>query len=68
MAKVVTAVHGVAPGLITDLLAVANGLLPEAGGIGEQRAFGRDSETPLSQSFLTSLTDNAAESNNELIR
>ena len=36
------------------------------GGIGEQRAYGRDSETPLSQSALTALTDEAAERNNEI--
>ncbi|GAB4038410.1 SDR family NAD(P)-dependent oxidoreductase [Spirosoma jeollabukense] len=65
-AKIATALHGIAPGLITDTLAFANGFLPDPGGIGEQRATGKDSETWLSDSVLAHLTDEAAKANNEI--
>ncbi|GAB3880869.1 SDR family NAD(P)-dependent oxidoreductase [Spirosoma agri] len=65
-AKIGSAIHGFAPGFITDTLGWANEFLPEPGGIGEQRTFGKDSETPLSESILTRLTDKAAVANNEM--
>ncbi len=64
-AKLGAALQGVAPNLISELMAVANETLPAPGGIGEQRAQGKDSESTLSQSVLTTLTDQAAERNNE---
>lgn len=64
-AKLGAALQGVAPNLISELMAVANETLPASGGIGEQRAQGKDSESTLSQSVLTTLTDQAAERNNE---
>lgn len=65
-AKLATALHGIAPGLITDTLGFANMLLPNPGGIGNQQKLGKDSETRLSDSMLTNLTNEAAEANNEM--
>ncbi len=67
-AKFGAALEGLAPNLISELTALVNKQLPAPGGIGEQRAYGRDSETPLSESFVTTLTDQAAKQNNELVR
>lgn len=65
-AKIATALHGLSPGLVTDTLALFNTLLPAPGGIGEQRTVGKASETRLSESILTRLTDEAAVENNEM--
>ncbi|WP_338869437.1 SDR family oxidoreductase [Spirosoma sp. SC4-14] len=65
-AKLATVIHGFVPGLITDAFAWANTFLPEPGGIGDQRTVGKASETALSESVLTRLTDEAAVKNNEL--
>jgi NAD(P)-dependent dehydrogenase (short-subunit alcohol dehydrogenase family) len=65
-AKCATLLHGLFPGLTSDLMAVTNRLLPGPGGIGTRRLKGEDSETALSRSFLTSLTRRAAERNNEI--
>ncbi|AUD07378.1 SDR family NAD(P)-dependent oxidoreductase [Spirosoma pollinicola] len=64
-AKVGAAIQGVAPNLMAETMAIVNNMLPDPGGIGEQRALGKDSETTLSESVLTTLTDQAAERNNE---
>jgi NAD(P)-dependent dehydrogenase (short-subunit alcohol dehydrogenase family) len=54
------------PEATADLLAVVNRLLPAPGGIGRKRAKGRDSESALAPSVLTTLTEWAAQRNNEL--
>lgn len=64
-AKVGAALQGLAPNLIAETMALVNELLPGPGGIGQQRAAGKDSETKRSASVLTTLTDQAAERNNE---
>ncbi|GAB3907663.1 SDR family oxidoreductase [Larkinella knui] len=64
-AKVAAAVHGFAPGLTAEVLSVINTLLPGPGGIGEQRALGKDSETSATRSVFTTWTDDAAEANNQ---
>jgi short-subunit dehydrogenase len=64
-AKVGVALQGLAPNLIAETMAIVNGMLPAPGGIGEQKATGKESETALSESVLTTLTDQAAERNNE---
>ena len=66
-AKFGAALQGIAPDLVSETMALVNAQLPAPGGIGEQRAYGRDSETVLSESFLTELTQEAAKENNELI-
>ncbi|MBD3884054.1 SDR family NAD(P)-dependent oxidoreductase [Phormidium tenue FACHB-886] len=53
------------PGLTTKLLSVTTWLLPKPGGIGKERAFGRDSHSIWSPSWLTYLSDRAARRNNE---
>ncbi|HEY9696268.1 MAG TPA: SDR family NAD(P)-dependent oxidoreductase [Trichocoleus sp.] len=53
------------PELSTNLFGLANRLLPNPGGIGEARAFGKDSHSAWSPSLLTYLSDRAAERNNE---
>ncbi|MBW4429258.1 MAG: SDR family NAD(P)-dependent oxidoreductase [Nostoc desertorum CM1-VF14] len=54
------------PGLSTNLFSLVNQLLPEPGGIGKERAFGKDSHSAWSPSWLTYLSDRAARRNNEL--
>ncbi|WP_345265149.1 SDR family NAD(P)-dependent oxidoreductase [Nibrella viscosa] len=66
-AKLASVFHGIFPGLTTDISFLVNALLPAPGGIGSQRTTGSASETELTQSFLTKLTDDAAEANNELV-
>lgn len=53
------------PEFTTNLLSLVNRLLPESGGIGHQRAFGKDSHSFWSPSWLTALNDRAARRNNE---
>jgi NAD(P)-dependent dehydrogenase (short-subunit alcohol dehydrogenase family) len=65
-AKLATILHGLFPGLTTDLLALVNSWLPAPGGIGTQRIKGKDSRTALSPSLLTLLGDRAAFRNNEM--
>ena len=67
-AKIGAALEGVAPSFLSELMAAINDTLPSPGGIGDQRAKGKDSETALTQSALATLTDEAAERNNEISR
>ena len=54
------------PEATADILAVVNRLLPGPGGIGRARARGKESESALAPSVLTTLTEWAARRNNEL--
>lgn len=66
-AQAAALLHGVFPGVTADLMGLANQLLPEAeGGIGAARRTGRESETPLTESVLTALSQKAASDNNQL--
>jgi short-subunit dehydrogenase len=65
-AKLATIVHGLFPGLTADLMAIVNSFLPGPGGIGTQRIKGKDSQSLLSPSLLTLLSDRAAFRNNEM--
>lgn len=65
-AKLATWFHGLFPGMTADLLGIVNRLLPGPGGIGEQRARGKDSTSPVAPSVLTTLSDRAAQRNNEV--
>ncbi len=65
-AQLAVAFHGVFPGLTADLLRVANRLLPGAGGIGIARATGAESESAVTESWLTGLTRRAERENNEV--
>ena len=53
-------------GLSATAIGWFNRLLPGTGGIGTDRAFGKDSHSSLSPSVLTSLSDKAARQNNEM--
>lgn len=59
--------HGLFPGTTADLLGIINRLLPTAGGIGRKRAKGKDSQSSLAPSLLTSLSEKAAAKNNEML-
>ena len=59
---------GVLPGLTADALALVNQFLPGADGpqsVGTETRTGGESETPVTQSVLTTLTQKAAQANNE---
>lgn len=64
--KLIAKLAALAPGLTYDLLALTARFLPGYGGIGTDSAHGWQSETPLTESPLTALTDNAARANNEI--
>jgi NAD(P)-dependent dehydrogenase (short-subunit alcohol dehydrogenase family) len=53
------------PEATADILALANRLLPGPGGIGRKRVKGKDSESAVAPSILTTLSDWAAQRNNE---
>ncbi|MBL8826030.1 MAG: SDR family oxidoreductase [Planctomycetaceae bacterium] len=55
-----------APRLTTEVLSLVNRWLPAMGGIGQQAAYGYESESHLAPSWLTALGDAAARRNNEL--
>ncbi len=57
--------HALFPGFTSVLLSWVNRFLPEADGIGSDRVQGKDSKSPISSSVLTSLTDQAAQQNNQ---
>jgi short-subunit dehydrogenase len=52
--------HGLFPGMTTNLLGLVDRALPEPGGIGSQRRSGKESESVISESFLTTLGQRAA--------
>src|SRR5262249_45829124 len=56
-AQIAVRVHGLFPGLTQDVLGLANRALPGPGGIGQQRAKGKDSTSAASPSALTTLTE-----------
>jgi hypothetical protein len=64
-AKVAVIFHGLFPGITAEMLGLVNKLLPGPGGIGTKRAKGKDSESPLAPSVLTTLSERAARRNNE---
>jgi hypothetical protein len=64
-AKVAATLHGVFPGLAISFSRFMNWLLPNPGGIGTASAKGRDSQTAITSSFLTSLNRRAGQANNE---
>jgi NAD(P)-dependent dehydrogenase (short-subunit alcohol dehydrogenase family) len=65
-AKLAVLFHALFPGVTTDILAQVNRLLPPPGGIGKERAKGEDSESSISPSWLTRLSDEAALRNNQI--
>ena len=63
-AQILARLHGAFPGLITDILTLSTRFLPK--GEGTVRHTGSESETPISQSFLTTLGQKASQEYNEL--
>jgi NAD(P)-dependent dehydrogenase (short-subunit alcohol dehydrogenase family) len=57
--------HGLFPGLTSDIWGLANRLLPRSGGIGTATVPGKESETRLTRSWLTTPLQRAAARNNE---
>ncbi|RZK23742.1 MAG: SDR family oxidoreductase [Hymenobacter sp.] len=66
-AKLLAAFHGLLPGTTVDVLAWVNRALPATGegAAAAERRKGYESETPLTRSFLTTLTQQEARRNNE---
>jgi short-subunit dehydrogenase len=54
-AKLLALLHGLAPGVLSDVLGLVNRVLPSNGGIGQSRRTGNESETRLTQSWMTRL-------------
>lgn len=66
-AQLATMVHSLLPGWTTDVLGLVNRLLlPASGGIGSAQRPGKQSASQLSPSWLTTLSDRAAQRNNEI--
>lgn len=65
-AKIGARLHGLMPGLMTDVAGLAGRLLPGPNGAGTRRVRGRDSQTRLSSSVLTILNQRAAQDLNQL--
>jgi NAD(P)-dependent dehydrogenase (short-subunit alcohol dehydrogenase family) len=65
-AKLAAKASALFPELTADVTGLVNRALPEAGGIGENHALGKDSTSYLSPSFLTALSDEESRQNNEL--
>ena len=67
-AKLAVLLDTLVPEVTSNLFALANKLLlPGAGGIGEREAKGKESESALSPSWLTTLNERAAVRNNEVL-
>jgi short-subunit dehydrogenase len=64
-AQVLATFHGLFPGITTDIMGFTNRFLPGGEGAGTQRYTGKESETPITQSFLTVLGRRAAKTYNE---
>jgi short-subunit dehydrogenase len=66
-AKTGARLYGLAPGMVSELLALVARLLPHDGGpAGLERRTGAQSESPLTRSVVTGLTQRAEAENNEL--
>ena len=63
-AQILARFYGAFPGVITDILTISTRFLPK--GKGTARYTGSESETPISQSFLTTLGQKASQEYNEL--
>lgn len=65
-AKLLSGIHGLAPGTTANMLSWVNRALPgPTGEQGDARRYGHESESPITQSWLTTLTRKAAKKNNQ---
>jgi len=65
-ARIADTFHALFPGLTADLLGLINRLLPESDDVAGAGIKGKDSDSMLSPSWLTVLSDRAAQRNNEI--
>lgn len=65
-AEILAKMNALFPETTAEILGLVNRILPAAGGIGEKRASGLESQSAISPSFLTAAIDEAAKDNNEL--
>lgn len=65
-AQMLARFHGLFPGLTADILGIVNRFLPSGEGAGTISHMGRESETPITQSFLTTLGQCASRTYNEI--
>jgi short-subunit dehydrogenase len=65
-AKIAVLFDSLFPEAMSQMLALANRVLPEAGGVGTETRKGRESSSSWSPSWLTTLNEEAALRNNEL--
>lgn len=65
-AKIAVAADALFPEIMGGVFAAANHFLPGPGGIGKDIAKGKDSASSAAPSLLTTLSDRAAERNNEI--
>jgi NAD(P)-dependent dehydrogenase (short-subunit alcohol dehydrogenase family) len=63
--RVPPALYAAFPDLALAALSLANRFLPDPGGIGDEARPGSQSESPASPSWITTLSDRAAQRNNE---
>ena len=67
-AKIAVLFDSLFPEAMSQMLALTNRLLPEAGGVGTGRMKGRDSTSTWSPSWITTLNEEAALRNNEVLQ
>lgn len=65
-AKIAVLFDALFPEAMSQMLAIANRVLPGAGGVGTERRKGRESASAWSPSWLTTLNEEAAVRNNEI--
>ncbi len=65
-AKLAALLHGIAPGLMADVLGVVDRILPGPGGVGPEKRKGKESASAVSQSLLTRAGRKAAQRYNEV--
>src|SRR5690349_17134153 len=66
-AKIAVLFDALFPEAMSQMLALTNRLLPDAGGVGTERRKGRESASSWSPSWLTTLNEEAALRNNEVV-
>jgi len=66
-AKIAVLFDALFPEVMSQMLALTNRLLPSAGGVGTERRKGRESASSWSPSWLTTLNEEAALRNNEVV-
>lgn len=67
-ARAITYLSAAFPGFVQDMLGLSTWLLPKVGGVGNKSVKGWQSESPITKSFLTKMSTDAAKRNNELLQ